>query len=68
MKKWTDYFVDRLFRGVVGLVIFYVLKQICIANGFFVFAGVNLLSFFVVAILGIPGFLLALTVSLIYFL
>lgn len=68
MKKWTDYLVDALFRGVVGLVIFYVLKQVCIANGYFVFAGINLLSFLLVAVLGIPGFLLVLTVGLIHFL
>jgi len=68
MKKWTDYLVDALFRGVVGLVVFYILKQICIANGFFIFAGVNPLSFLSVAILGIPGFLLTLSVSLIYYL
>ena len=68
MKKWTDYMVDALFRGVVGLVVFYVLKQVCLANGWFVFAGVNFLSFFLVAILGIPGFLLALTVGLVHFL
>lgn len=68
MKKWTDYLVDALFRGVVGLVVFYVLKQVCIANGYFVFAGINLLSFLLVAVLGIPGFLLVLTVGLIHFL
>jgi len=66
MKKWTDYMIDALFRGVVGLVVVYVLKQICVANGFFVFAGINLMSFLLVAILGIPGFFLALTVGLIY--
>ena len=32
MKKWTDYMIDALFRGVVGLVVFYVLKQVCVAN------------------------------------
>lgn len=68
MKKWTDYVVDALFRGVIGLVVFYVLKQICLANGLFVFAGINLLSFLLVAVLGLPGFLLALTVGVIYFL
>ena len=67
MKKWMDLLIDAMFRGVVGLVVFFVLKQICIANGFFVFAGINLLSFSLVAILGIPGFLLALTVGLIHF-
>ncbi len=68
MKKWTDYLVDAIFRGVVGLVVFYVLKAVCVANGYFVFAGINPLSFLLVAILGIPGFLLALTVGLIHFL
>lgn len=68
MKKWTDYLVDAIFRGVVGLVVFYVLKVVCVANGYFVFAGINPLSFLLVAILGIPGFLLALTVGLIHFL
>lgn len=68
MKKWTDYLVDALFRGVIGLVVFYVLKQICIVHGYFVFAGINPLSFLLVAVLGIPGFLLALTVGVIYYL
>lgn len=66
MKKWTDYMIDALFRGVVGLVVFYVLKQVCTANGFLVFAGINPMSFLLVAVLGIPGFLLTLTVGLIY--
>ena len=63
MRKWTDYMIDALFRGVVGLIVFYILKQICLANDFFVFAGINPMSFLLVAILGIPGFLLALTVG-----
>lgn len=68
MKRWTDFLIDALFRGVVGLVVFFILKQICLANDFFVFAGINMLSFLLVAILGIPGFLLVLAVSLIHFL
>ena len=66
MKRWTDYLIDALFRGVVGLVVFYVLKQLCVANGFLVFAGINPMSFLLVAVLGIPGFLLVLTVGLVY--
>lgn len=68
MKQWMDRLVDGIFRGVVGLVLIYILKQLCLANGFLVFAGVNPLSFLLVAILGIPGFLLVFVIGLIYFL
>lgn len=68
MKQWMDRLVDGIFRGVVGLVVIYILKQLCLANDFLVFAGVNPLSFLLVAILGIPGFLLVFVIGLIYFL
>ncbi len=67
MKRWTGILADAVFRGVLGLVVFYVLQQLCTANGLFVFAGINLLSFLTVAVLGIPGFLLVLSVGLIHF-
>lgn len=67
MKTWTDRIVDMVFRGVVGLVVFYILQQICLHQNFPVFAGVNFGTFFLVAILGMPGFLLVFAVSLIYF-
>lgn len=68
MKKWSDYFIDAMFRGVVGLVVLYILKLICEANDFFVFSGINILSFLIVAMLGIPGFMLILMVGIIHFL
>ena len=67
MKTWTDRLVDMVFRGVVGLVIIYVLEQICLHNGFLVFAGVNAGNFLLTALLGMPGFLLIFVISIIYF-
>lgn len=66
MKTWTDRIVDMIFRGVVGLVVIYIVEQICIYQSFPVFAGVNVGTFLLVALLGMPGFLLVFAVSLIY--
>lgn len=66
MKTWTDRIVDMIFRGVVGLVVIYILEQICIHQNFPVFAGVNIGTFLLVAVLGMPGFLLVYAISLIY--
>jgi len=68
MKQWTDRLIDAVFRGVVGLIIIYIIKQICLANDFLLLAGVNPLSFGLVAVLGIPGFFLVFALGLIYFL
>ena len=68
MKKWMDILVDAMFRGVVGLVVLYILRMVCVANDFFVFSGINLLSFLIVSLLGIPGFMLILMVGVIHFL
>lgn len=68
MKQWIDRLIDAVFRGVVGLIVIYIMKQLCLANDFLVFAGVNPLSFALVAILGIPGFLLVFAIGVIYFL
>jgi len=67
MKTWTDRLVDMVFRGVVGLVVIYILEQICIYNNFPVFAGVNAGTFLLTAVLGMPGFLLIFAISLIHF-
>ena len=67
MKTWTDRLVDMVFRGVVGLVVIYILEQICIYNNFPVFAGVNAATFLLTAVLGMPGFLLIFAISLIHF-
>ena len=66
MKTWTDRLVDMIFRGVVGLVVIYILEQICIYNDFHVLAGVNVGTFLLGALLGMPGFLLVFWISLIY--
>ena len=66
MKTWTDQLVDMIFRGVVGLVIIYILEQICLHNNFFVFAGVNAGTFLLTALLGMPGFLLIFVISIIH--
>jgi len=66
MKTWTDRIIDMVFRGVVGLVIIYILEQICVYNGFPVLAGVNAGTFLLTALLGIPGFLLIFACSLIH--
>ena len=66
MKTWTDRLIDIVFRGVVGLVVIYVLEQICIYYDFPVLAGVNVGTFLLTAILGMPGFLLIFASSLIF--
>lgn len=67
MKTWTDRLVDMVFRGVVGLVVIYILEQICLHNHFPVLAGVNAGTFLLTAFLGMPGFLAVFVISLIYF-
>ena len=66
MKTWTDRLIDLVFRGGVGLVAIYILEQICIYNDFPVLAGVNVGTFLMTAVLGMPGFLLIYACSLIY--
>ena len=66
MKTWTDRLVDMVFRGVVGLVIIYILEQVCIYYGLTVLAGVNVVTFLLTAMLGVPGFLLIFASSLIF--
>ena len=66
MKTWTDRIVDMLFRGVAGLVVIYILGQFCLHQQFPVLAGVNMGTFFLTAILGLPGFLLIFAAALIY--
>ncbi|MBP3576563.1 MAG: pro-sigmaK processing inhibitor BofA family protein [Lachnospiraceae bacterium] len=66
MKTWTDRLVDMIFRGVVGLVVIYILEQICIHQNLPVLAGVNLGTFLLGAVLGVPGFLLVFALSLVY--
>lgn len=66
MKTWTDRLVDMTFRGVVGLVVIYILEQLCIYYDFPVLAGVNAGTFLLTAILGMPGFLLIFASSLIF--
>ena len=66
MKTWTDRLVDMVFRGVVGLVIIYILEQVCLHNNFPVLAGVNAGTFFLTALLGMPGFLLVFVISVIH--
>ncbi len=67
MKTWTDRLVDMVFRGVVGLVVIYILEQLCLHNDFPVLAGVNAGTFLLTALLGMPGFLAVFVISLIYF-
>lgn len=66
MKTWTDHVVDMIFRGVIGLVVIYILEQLCLHQDFPVFAGVNAGTFLLTAVLGMPGFLLVFAISLIY--
>ncbi|MBO5353748.1 MAG: pro-sigmaK processing inhibitor BofA family protein [Lachnospiraceae bacterium] len=67
MKTWTDRIVDMVFRGVAGLVVIYILQRLCLHQGLPVLAGINFGTFLLVAILGMPGFLLVFAASLIYF-
>ena len=66
MKTWTDRFIDIVFRGVVGLVVIYIVEQVCIYHGYAVMAGVNAGTFLLTALLGMPGFLLIFAAALIY--
>lgn len=64
--RWIiDTVVDMLFRGVIGLVLLYLFGLLCRYLEFPVFAGVNLATFGFIAVLGIPGFFLALAIGLI---
>ncbi len=65
MKTWTDRLIDMVFRGVVCLVVIYILEQIAVHNDFPVLAGVNAGTFLMTAFLGMPGFLLVFAISLI---
>ena len=64
-KGWTDKIIDMVFRGVLGLVIIYIIQMVCINQSFPILAGVNLGTFSLVALLGIPGFLLVFAIGLI---
>ena len=66
MKRWSDRLVDMIFRGAIGLVVIYILEQLCLYGGVTVMAGINPGTFLLVAILGMPGFLLVFALSLIY--
>jgi len=66
MKTWTDRLVDMVFRGMVGLVVIYIVEQICMYHEFPVMAGVNAGTFLLTALLGMPGFLLIFASALIY--
>lgn len=66
MKTWTDRLVDMVFRGMAGMVIIYILGQICYYQYFPVLAGINAGTFLLTAFLGMPGFLLIFAASLIY--
>lgn len=65
IKIITDLIVDMLFRGVVGLVLVYLTGMLCRSLEVPVLAGVNMATFLMVAILGIPGFFLAFAIGLI---
>ena len=65
MKTWTDRIVDMVFRGVLGLVLVYILQIVCMYQNFPVLVGVNFAVFFLIAFLGIPGFLLVFAIGLI---
>ena len=64
MKEWMDRVIDMIFRGVVGLVLLYVLKLACLYWDFPVLAGINPATFGLIAVLGVPGFLLVLALGL----
>ena len=64
-KKWMDRVVDMIFRGVLGLVVIYILQVVCISQNFPVLVGINLGVFSLIAMLGIPGFILVLAIGLI---
>ena len=64
-KKWIDKVVDMIFRGVLGLVLVYILQILCVYQDFPVLVGINLGVFALIAILGIPGFMLVFAIGLI---
>ena len=64
-KKWIDRIIDMIFRGVFGLVVIYILQIVCVYQNFPVLAGINLGVFSLIAMLGMPGFILVLAIGLI---
>ena len=65
MKRVVDTVVDMLFRGAVGLLLLYLLA-ICFRRfGIPVLAGINPVTFAMIAVLGIPGFFLVLGIGLV---
>ena len=40
-KRWTDKIIDMVFRGVLGLVIIYIIQMLCVNQNFPVLAGVS---------------------------
>ncbi len=64
-KKWTDKLVDMIFRGVLGLIVIYVMQLVCIHQNLPVLVGINMGVFSLIAILGIPGFVLVFAIGLI---
>ena len=64
-KRWTDKIIDMVFRGVLGLVIIYIIQMLCVNQNFPVLAGVNIGTFSLIAMLGLPGFLLVFAIGLI---
>ena len=64
-KRWTDKIIDMVFRGVLGLFIIYIIQMLCVNQNFPVLAGVNIGTFSLIAMLGLPGFLLVFAIGLI---
>ena len=65
MKLVADAVVDMLFRGAVGLLMLYLLALLCRTFELPVLAGINPATFLMIAVLGIPGFFLALGIGLV---
>lgn len=65
IKQIADRIVDMLFRGAVGLVFVYLAGMLCRFLEVPVLAGVNLATFFMIALLGLPGLFLAFAIGLI---
>lgn len=64
IKHLADVIIDMLFRGAIGLVFVYLIGMLCRFCELPVIAGVNLATFLMMAILGIPGFFLAFAIGL----
>ena len=63
LKKWLEEIWNAIIRGIVGCTIIYGISYCFNRVEFPELVGVNIVSFFTIAFLGVPGFLLLYGIS-----